>query len=161
MAALLNGPGLPLLLTIPISYLLDAIKGRVGLSTSLLDVSHVVAGLDFPAALFRLLTAVVQDYWLMVVAAGISRGRRARAVHRALAIEPRKAAATSRAELECCARDLLSLGDSTSGRPRSGRRSEVLHRRRDVLHQRLLGFGTAALDDVDEDHGHYFLASAA
>ena len=36
---LLNGPATAALLTIPISYLQDAIKGRVGLSTSLLDVS--------------------------------------------------------------------------------------------------------------------------
>jgi MFS family permease len=69
---LLNGPATAALLTIPISYLQDAIKGRVGLSTSLLDVAHVVAGLA-TAALFGALTATVQDYPLvMVVAAGMS-----------------------------------------------------------------------------------------
>jgi SET family sugar efflux transporter-like MFS transporter len=69
---LLNGPATAALITIPISYLQDAIKGRVGLSTSLLDVSHVVASLA-TAAIFGLLTASVQDYpLLMVVAAGLS-----------------------------------------------------------------------------------------
>jgi MFS family permease len=71
---LLNGPATAALITIPISYLQDAIKGRVGLSTSLLDVSHVVAGLA-TAAVFGLLTASVQDYpLLLVVAAGVSAG---------------------------------------------------------------------------------------
>ncbi len=69
---LLNGPATAALLTIPISYLQDAIKGRVGLSTSLLDVSHVVANLA-AAGLFGLLTAQTQDYpLLMAVAAGLS-----------------------------------------------------------------------------------------
>lgn len=71
---LLNGPATAALITIPISYLQDAIKGRVGLSTSLLDVSHVVASLA-TAAVFGALTATVQDYpLLMVVAAGVSVG---------------------------------------------------------------------------------------
>jgi SET family sugar efflux transporter-like MFS transporter len=71
---LLNGPATAALLTIPISYLQDAIKGRVGLSTSLLDVSNVVAGLA-TAAVFGALTASVQDYrLLMLVAAGIAAG---------------------------------------------------------------------------------------
>lgn len=69
---LLNGPAHGALMTIPISYLQDAIKGRVGLSTSLLDVSNVVASLA-TAALFGVLTAQVQDYpLLLVVAAGLS-----------------------------------------------------------------------------------------
>ena len=71
---LLNGPAHAALLTIPISYLQDAIKGRVGLSTSLLDVSNVVASLA-TAAVFGALTATVQDYpLLLVVAAGLSAG---------------------------------------------------------------------------------------
>ena len=69
---LLNGPAHGALMTIPISYLQDAIKGRVGLSTSLLDVSNVVASLA-TAALFGALTAQVQNYpLLLVVAAGLS-----------------------------------------------------------------------------------------
>jgi MFS family permease len=69
---LLNGPAHGALMTIPISYLQDAIKGRVGLSTSLLDVSNVVASLA-TAALFGALTASVQNYpLLLVVAAGLS-----------------------------------------------------------------------------------------
>lgn len=69
---LLNGPATAALLTIPISYLQDAIRGRVGLSTSLLDVSHVVAGLA-TAAVFGALTAQAKDYpRLLVVAAGLS-----------------------------------------------------------------------------------------
>jgi SET family sugar efflux transporter-like MFS transporter len=71
---LLNGPATAALLTIPISYLQDAIKGRVGLSTSLLDVSHVVAALA-AAGVFGALTASVQNYpLLLVVAAGLSAG---------------------------------------------------------------------------------------
>ena len=92
---LLNGPATAALLTIPISYLQDAIKGRVGLSTSLLDVSHVVAALA-SATLFGVLTATVQDYpRLMVVAAGLSAGGAIAlfVAHRLL--EPAPAAATS------------------------------------------------------------------
>jgi SET family sugar efflux transporter-like MFS transporter len=71
---LLNGPATAALLTMPIAYLQDAIKGRVGLSTSLLDVSHVVAALA-TAGLFGVLTGTVQNYPLMMmVAAGISLG---------------------------------------------------------------------------------------
>ena len=69
---LLNGPATAALLTIPISYLQDAIRGRVGLSTSLLDVTHVVAAI-VSATLFGVLTGSVQNYpQLMVVAAGLS-----------------------------------------------------------------------------------------
>jgi len=71
---LLNGPAHAALLTMPISYLQDAIKGRVGLSTSLLDVSNVVASLA-TAAVFGAPTASVQNYpQLLVVAAGLSVG---------------------------------------------------------------------------------------
>lgn len=69
---LLNGPAHGALMTIPISYLQDAIKGRVGLSTSLLDVSSVVASLA-TAAIFGALTASVQNYpQVLAVAAGLS-----------------------------------------------------------------------------------------
>ena len=69
---LLNGPATAALLTIPISYLQDAIRGRVGLSTSLLDVTHVVASI-VSATLFGVLTGSVQNYpQLMVVAAGMA-----------------------------------------------------------------------------------------
>jgi MFS transporter, SET family, sugar efflux transporter len=43
------------LMSIPISYMQDAIKGRVGLSTSLLDVTYVISGL-LSAALFAITT---------------------------------------------------------------------------------------------------------
>ena len=69
---LLNGPAHGALMTIPISYLQDAIKGRVGLSTSLLDVANVAASLA-TAAIFGALTASMQDYpLLLLVAAGLS-----------------------------------------------------------------------------------------
>lgn len=69
---LLNGPATAALLTIPISYLQDAIKGRVGLSTSLLDVVGVASAL-VSAALFGTLTASAPDYPLLfMVASGLS-----------------------------------------------------------------------------------------
>jgi hypothetical protein len=71
---LLNGPAHGALMTMPISYLQDAIKGRIGLSTSLLDVTSVVASLA-TATVFGALTAQVQDYpLLLVVAAGLAAG---------------------------------------------------------------------------------------
>jgi len=92
---LLNGPATAALITIPISYLQDAIKGRVGLSTSLLDVTHVVAAI-VSATLFGVLTGTVQNYpQMMVAAAGISAAGAAIlfAAHRLL---PRVVPATSR-----------------------------------------------------------------
>ena len=92
---LLNGPATAALLTIPISYLQDAIKGRVGLSTSLLDVTHVVAAI-VSATLFGVLTGSVQNYpQLMVVAAGMAAAGAAVlfAAHRLL---PQAVPATSR-----------------------------------------------------------------
>jgi predicted MFS family arabinose efflux permease len=69
---LVNGPATAALVSIPISYLQDAIRGRVGLSTSLLDVVMVVSSLT-SAALFGVLTATAPNYpLLMVVAAGLS-----------------------------------------------------------------------------------------
>jgi predicted MFS family arabinose efflux permease len=67
---LLNGPATSALLSIPISYLQDAIKGRVGLSTSLLDVTHVVSALA-SAAVFGALTAAAPNYPILMVAAAV------------------------------------------------------------------------------------------
>ena len=69
---LLNGPATAALVSIPISYMQDATKGRVGLSTSLLDVVRVAAGLG-SSAIFGALTAAGPNYRLLiVVAAGLS-----------------------------------------------------------------------------------------
>lgn len=69
---LLNGPVAAAILSIPISYLQDAIKGRVGLSTSLLDVVGVVSALS-SAALFGAITATAPNYpFLFVIAAGLA-----------------------------------------------------------------------------------------
>lgn len=69
---LINGPAAAALLSIPISYLQEAIKGRVGLSTSLLDVVNVIAALT-AAALFGAITATAPNYPLLfVIAAGIA-----------------------------------------------------------------------------------------
>ncbi|MBI4921380.1 MAG: MFS transporter [Devosia nanyangense] len=65
---LLNGPATAALMSIPISYLQDAIRGRVGLSTSLLDVAGVTSALA-SAALFGALTASGPNYPLMFVVA--------------------------------------------------------------------------------------------
>ena len=67
---LINGPATAALMSIPISYLQDAIRNRVGLSTSLLDVVTVTSVLS-SAALFGALTANSPDYPLLFfVAAG-------------------------------------------------------------------------------------------
>ncbi|MEQ1900304.1 MAG: MFS transporter [Devosia sp.] len=69
---LINGPATAALMSIPISYLQDAIKGRRGLSTSLLDVVFVASSLG-GAALFGAITASAPAYpALFVVAAGAS-----------------------------------------------------------------------------------------
>lgn len=69
---LINGPATAALMSIPISYLQDAIKGRVGLSTSLLDVVGVVSALA-SAALFGAITAGAPNYPLLfVIATGIA-----------------------------------------------------------------------------------------
>ncbi|RYE11376.1 MAG: MFS transporter [Hyphomicrobiales bacterium] len=71
---LLNGPATAALVSIPISYMQDAIRNRVGLSTSLLDVTRVAAVIA-SAGLFGLLTSASPDYPLMfVVAAGLAAG---------------------------------------------------------------------------------------
>jgi MFS family permease len=65
---LINGPATAALMSIPISYLQDAIRGRVGLSTSLLDVVGVTSALA-SAALFGALTTSGPNYPLMLVVA--------------------------------------------------------------------------------------------
>jgi SET family sugar efflux transporter-like MFS transporter len=69
---LINGPATAALMSIPISYLQDAIRGRIGLSTSLLDVVGVTSSLT-AAALFGAITATAPNYPLLfVVAAGLA-----------------------------------------------------------------------------------------
>ncbi len=69
----LNGITTAALMSIPIAYLQEAIKGKVGLSTSLLDVSMITASLA-AAAIFGAVTAVVPPSYplVLVIAAGIS-----------------------------------------------------------------------------------------
>jgi MFS transporter, SET family, sugar efflux transporter len=66
---LINGPATAALMSIPISYLQEAIRGRVGLSTSLLDVSFVVSALA-GAAIFGAVTAGGPSYELLLMIAG-------------------------------------------------------------------------------------------
>ena len=65
---LINGPAMAALMSIPLSYMQDAIRGRVGLSTSLLDIVYLVASLA-SAALFGAMTAATKDYPLVFVVA--------------------------------------------------------------------------------------------
>lgn len=65
---LLNGPATAALMSIPLSYMQGAIRGRVGLSTSLLDIMHVVSALA-GAAIFGAMTAAAKDYRLVFAAA--------------------------------------------------------------------------------------------
>lgn len=64
----INGIAAAALLSVTISYMQDAIKGRVGLSTSLMDVVGIGATL-FGATVFGVLSAG-GDYRLVLVAAG-------------------------------------------------------------------------------------------
>ena len=50
---LINGPAMAALMSIPMSYMQDAIRGRVGLSTSMLDLVYLVASLSVGGALRR------------------------------------------------------------------------------------------------------------
>lgn len=59
------------LMSVPISYMQEAIRGRVGLSTSLLDVTYVASGL-MSAGLFGLLAAPDRYLDLFWVAAGLA-----------------------------------------------------------------------------------------
>lgn len=63
----INGVATAALMSVPISYMQDAIKGRVGLSTSLMDVVNIGATLS-GAALFGALSTG-GDYQLVLVAA--------------------------------------------------------------------------------------------
>jgi SET family sugar efflux transporter-like MFS transporter len=68
----LNGFAIAALMSVPIAYMQDAIRGRVGLSTSLIDVTSVGASL-LMGAVFAVLTAATPDYpFVFVVAAGLT-----------------------------------------------------------------------------------------
>lgn len=66
---LINGPATAALMSIPISYLQEAIRGRVGVSTSLLDVSFVISALA-GAAIFGAVTVAGPNYPPLLVIAG-------------------------------------------------------------------------------------------
>jgi MFS family permease len=71
---LINGPATAALMSIPISYMQDAVRNRVGLSTSLLDALRVAAVIA-SAVLFGIVTGAVPDYRLLfVIAAGLAAG---------------------------------------------------------------------------------------
>jgi MFS family permease len=68
----LNGLAIAALMSAPIGYVQEAIKGRVGLSTSLLDVTFVAASL-LMGAVFAALTFGTPHYpFVFVVAAGFA-----------------------------------------------------------------------------------------
>jgi MFS family permease len=67
---LLNGPATAALMSIPLSYMQESIRGRVGLSTSMLDIMHVVSALA-GAALFGAMTAAAKDYRIVFAAAAL------------------------------------------------------------------------------------------
>lgn len=68
---ILNGVGTAALMSVSIPYVQDAIKGRVGLSTSLMDVVAVTANL-LGATGFGLLTSGGDYRFALMVAAGIA-----------------------------------------------------------------------------------------
>lgn len=68
---ILNGLGTAALMSVNIPYLQDAIKGRVGLSTSLMDVVAIAANL-LGATAFGLLTSGGNYRLALMVAAGVS-----------------------------------------------------------------------------------------
>jgi SET family sugar efflux transporter-like MFS transporter len=65
-----NAIAISALLSIPISYMQDAIRNRVGLSTSLLDVVRVTSVIA-SASLFAWLTSARPDYALMFMLAAV------------------------------------------------------------------------------------------
>lgn len=67
----LNGLGTAALMSVNIAYVQDAIKGRVGLSTSLMDVVAIAANL-LGAAAFGVLAAGGDYRFALMIAAGIS-----------------------------------------------------------------------------------------
>ena len=68
---ILNGLGTAALMSINISYIQEAIKGRVGLSTSLMDVVAIAANL-FGATAFGVLTSGGDYRFALMVGAGTS-----------------------------------------------------------------------------------------
>ncbi len=68
---ILNGLGTAALMSVNIPYVQDAIKGRVGLSTSLMDVVAIGANL-LSAVAFGLLAAGGDYRFVLMIAAGIS-----------------------------------------------------------------------------------------
>ncbi|WIY53829.1 MFS transporter [Devosia sp. YIM 151766] len=68
---ILNGLGTAALMSVNISYVQDAIKGRVGLSTSLMDVVAIAANL-LGATAFGLLTTSGDYRFALAVGAGVS-----------------------------------------------------------------------------------------
>jgi MFS family permease len=68
---ILNGLGTAALMSISIPYIQDAIKGRVGLSTSLMDVVAITANL-LGATAFGVLTSGGNYRFALMVAAGVS-----------------------------------------------------------------------------------------
>lgn len=67
----LNGLGTAALMSVNIPYVQDAIKGRVGLSTSLMDVVAIAANL-LGATAFGVLTAVGNYRFALMVGAGVA-----------------------------------------------------------------------------------------
>jgi SET family sugar efflux transporter-like MFS transporter len=87
---LINGPAMAALMSIPLAYMQDVIRGRVGLSTSLLDLVYLVSSLS-AAAIFGAMTAATKDYPLVfAVAACLSLGGAAVlfAAHRLMGSKP-------------------------------------------------------------------------
>jgi SET family sugar efflux transporter-like MFS transporter len=87
---LLNGPATAALMSIPLSYMQEAIRGRVGLSTSLLDIVNVVSVLA-SAAIFGAITAATKDYPLVFAAAAglsVSGATVLFAAHRLMRVKP-------------------------------------------------------------------------
>jgi MFS family permease len=68
---LLNGLGTAALMSVNIPYVQDAIKGRVGLSTSLMDVVAIAANL-LGATAFGLLTTGGNYRFALMVGAGVA-----------------------------------------------------------------------------------------
>ncbi len=67
----LNGLGTAALMSVNISYVQDAIKGRVGLSTSLMDVVAIAANL-LGAGAFGVLASGGDYRFALIVAAAVS-----------------------------------------------------------------------------------------
>ena len=67
---LINGPAMAALMSIPMSYMQDAIRGRVGLSTSMLDLAYLISSLS-AAAIFGAMTAATKDYPLVFAVAAV------------------------------------------------------------------------------------------